>query len=73
MSNTQELHVLAGAGGDWMVAEEPAAPPLSRHPDATTAVRAATVELARREPAAGCVLLHDRYHHVRVAKRFGRP
>jgi hypothetical protein len=69
----QVLHVLAGDRGDWLVAEQPLArEPLSRHSDAGTAVRAATIELERRHADAGEVLLHDRYHHVRVASRFHR-
>ena len=69
----QVLHVLCGDRGDWVVAEQPVeVAPLSRHRDATTAVRAATIELERRHADVGEVLLHDRYHHVRVASRFRR-
>ena len=73
VATAEVLHVLVDDGGEWVVAEDPApTAPLSRHRDASTAVRAATVELKRRRAAHAEVLLHDRYHHVRVASRLGR-
>jgi hypothetical protein len=59
------LHVRAASRGGWLVVDEDRdAAPLSEHPDATTALRAARDELLARG-GDGEVLVHDRYHRVR--------
>jgi hypothetical protein len=65
-SETPTLHVRAASRGGWLVVDEDRqeAAPLSEHPDATAAERAARDEL-RARGGDGEVLVHDRYNRVR--------
>jgi hypothetical protein len=68
------LHVVVGARGAWVVAEaDPQAltPPEPPYPEATSAIRAATRELAARD-GGGELLVHDCYYRVH-ARHCGPP
>ena len=56
---------------EWVVRREGVATPLSEHGDAGAATLAAC-ERARRMPDAR-VLVHDRYHRVRVERSASGP
>ncbi|WP_187368798.1 DUF2188 domain-containing protein [Baekduia soli] len=65
------LHVSPGHDGAWVVADdEDRDTQLSRHADASEALRVATERLRRH--GGGEVLVHDRYHHVHPHRCAGR-
>ena len=61
------LHVLPDERGNWSLVEDGAEHPVSEHPSATQAERAAWV--LAEERGADEILVHDRYHRCRRAIR----
>jgi hypothetical protein len=58
----QTLHVIPDVQGNWTVVDDDTGEPLSRHPSATGAERAAR-SLATVAHAEA-ILVHDRYHRT---------